>query len=408
MSGSGRKDKIKNAFEFSEDRVENWRADLEQLKHDLKWYNSAPFEKIGEENFNLMCEKIYNEIPELNDYELEYRFRELICSIGDGHIDMWSDKEFEKSLPLMIDELSDGYYVINAVNGNEKWIGEKINTINDLPIETVVEKFEKISNSESDNWKRAGAIDKLHDPHYYKLAGIQNKDNEDIIKINGEDVKAFNLFLNLNGWEKNFYIPNLSNFFIWSSVCSESPYDFVWLEDNNLLLIRFSSCEKEYEDYGLVDFGKDVKKEIIVKKPKALLLDLRGNGGGSSAALFTAFSEHFFKEYGFVDNPNFFIATDNQTFSAGVTTTKFVKEKWGATHIGEATGGSPYTTNVSETANKVLEHSGLNFRISSDRISDEMIANPTEIPDVEIKRTIDDILNDRDPVLEYVVEKIKQ
>ncbi len=320
---------------------------------------------------------------------------------------MWSNGERYLNLPIMIDELSDGFYVINAIDEYKDLIGEKVDTLNGVPVEELVEKFERISNSESEYWSRSGAIDKLHDIYFYKLVDLPPKD-DNIITLNGRDVRTIGYYdLSYAEWEIPLSVGNCPNFLVWSIYTDETPYKEEWYEDDKLLVIRFSSCQTEIDGYGLVAFGKDVKEAVMEKKPIALLIDLRENGGGSSAALYTAFSEKFFREGNFINSPNFYIATDNQTFSAGVTTAHFVKEKWGATHIGTPTGGSPFTTNVSTTAQKVLKNSKLLFRVSSEKVRKKMVETPSEIPDVEIKRTVEDILDGSDPVIEYVISEIK-
>ncbi len=140
------------ALEESSDLVnldaKKWREDLEQLKHDITWYNTSPFERYGEEKFNKLYDEIYQQIPNLTNNEIEFKFRELVYSIGDGHIDIWRDEESDYSLPIMIDECYDGYFVVNALDGYDDWIGQKVETINGQRIEDLVKKLEKISNSE--------------------------------------------------------------------------------------------------------------------------------------------------------------------------------------------------------------------------------------------------------------------
>ncbi len=379
-----------------------WIEDLEQLKHDISWYNASPFERYGEEAFNTLYDEIYNEIPILSDSQREYRFRELIYSIGDGHIDMWTERESDYSLPIMIDELQDGYFVVNAVKDYEDMIGEKISTINGEKIEYIIERLEKISNSENSYWQRAGAIDKLHKLYFYDLLGISNSDNH-ILTVNGNEIEFIDIVTAYYGeWVKPLEIASISNSSLRDSLIYENPYYYEFLDNDKLLYIRFSSCYYEDEAYPLIDFGKDILKEAVQKKPRVLLIDLRDNGGGRPSQLYAALAEEFFKETGFLNNPNFFVAINEHTFSAGVLTAHVLKNKFGGTLIGRPTGGSPYTTGVTDTANKILENTGISFRVSAAKVRKKMIENPSELPDIEIKKTSLDLMNDIDPVLDYV------
>ncbi len=403
VSESSNSDSQEFTHEMAEAEDQKWRDDLEQLKHDITWYNTAPFERYGEEAFNNLYDDIYQDIPYLSDNEIEYKFRELIYSIGDGHIDIWTENESDYSLPIMIDELDDGYYVVNVTKGYEGLMGEKVETINGHKIEDLIDKLEKISNSENKYWQRAGAIDKLHQAYFYNLLEIQEGRNKKI-KINDKEVKFINMFFSLGSleWVKPLELGSMPNSIVKEDAIYNTPYSYSFSEDGKILRINFSSCYYEYDDYSLVEFGKDIYSEAEIYKPEVLLIDLRDNGGGRASQLYAAISEKFFKEFGFINSPKFYVAINEGTFSAGVLTAHVLKDKFGATLIGTPTGGSPYTTGVTDTANKVLKNTGINFRVSSAKVGKKMIEHPSELPDVMIKRTFDDLKNDRDPILDYI------
>lgn len=380
-----------------------WQEDLEQLKNDITWYNTSPFQRYGEEAFYSLYQEIYNEIPNLNDEQREYRFRELIYSIGDGHIDMWTEHESDLGLPIMIDELKDGFYIVNAIKQYKHLIGERVETINGMPIDELVAKLEKISNSENQYWQRNQAIEKLHYAYFYKLLGIQNSD-ESVLTVNDKKIAFFDMIVGyfVMEWELPLKVGAIPNGIIKDATIFERPYHHEFLEDGRVLVITFSSCYYELEDYPLTQFGEDVLAEALEKKPEVLLIDLRDNGGGRASQLYAAFSERFFTETGFLNNPNFFVATDSGTFSAGVLTAHVLRGKFGATLIGTPTGGSPYTTGVTDTANKVLKNTGISFRVSAEKIGKKMIQHPSELPDYVIEKSSSDLQAGLDPVIEFV------
>lgn len=388
--------------ENDESDYEKWSADLKQLEEDITWYNAAPFERYGKDAFYQLYREIEAGLPSMTNSEREYKLRELIYSIGDGHIDMWTDKENAHGLPLMIDELKDGFYVINATVPYKSLVGQKIESINGVDVNEIVSKLERISNSENEYWRRSQAIEKLHYSYFYRLLGIEG-DNPEIILVNETPVKCFDM-LPLSAvfqWVKPFQLAEMPNGFIKEMIIYEAPYYYEFLEGDKVLRIVFSSCYHEDESYSLTDFGKDVLKDALLKKPEVLIIDLRDNGGGRASQLYAALPERFFKQTGFEKNPKFFVAIDEGTFSAGVLTAHVLKERFGATLIGTPTGGSPYTTGVTDTANKVLRNSGIQFRVSSEKVGKKMIENPTEHPDVLIEKTSADLNAGLDPVIEY-------
>ncbi len=398
--------------EMQDAEDQKWLDDLEQLKHDITWYNTSPFERYGEEAFNKLYDEIYQEIPNLTDNEREYRFRELVYSIGDGHIDIWRDEESDYSLPIMIDELYDGFYVVNALDHYEGMIGEKVETINGQKIEDLIKKLEKISNSENEYWQRAGAIDKIHHKFFYELLDIERSDGKVLINdknLDFIDAGSDDLYFS---WYRDLDICYLPNSSVSAFYTYFSPYEYGFLEKEfvveagEVLYLRFSSCYYEDETYPLTDFAEDLLNDALKHEPRVLIVDLRNNGGGNSSQIYAALTDKFFEQTSFVDNGNIFVVTNNNTFSAGAITAHVLKDKFGATIIGTPTGGSPFTTGVTDTANKVLKNTGINFRVSSAKVGKKMIANSSEIPDYIVRRTHEDIVNYNDPVLEYILQTI--
>ncbi|PID82878.1 MAG: hypothetical protein CSB15_01360 [Clostridiales bacterium] len=405
---SDKKEKVENSAVDKKDAkklsLKAWQEDLKQLDHDLRWYNTKPFERYGEDAFVKMYKKLEKDLPKLSDKQREWRFRELIYSIGDGHIDMWKKSKENRMLPLMIDELSDGYYVINATKEYKDLIGTKVKTINDTPVKDLISNFEKISNSESKHWQRTGAIEKLHYYYFYDL--INKKLKDDVVKINDKKVKLVNVdSLTLKSFVKKLNIGRLPQGFVRGKYTLETPYTHEWYNNDKLLVIRFSNHMDEKKGYSLFDFSEKVKKEIKKKNPKVLLVDFRDDGGGSVAAFSQFFDDEFFKKNGFTKKGRLFVATNRNTFSAGGISSALLKDEYGAIVIGTPTGGSPFTTNISTTGTKQLKNTGLFFRVSSAVVSEDMKNTPSLAPDKEIKYTIKDIMEDKNPIIDYVIKE---
>lgn len=387
--------------------VDEWVEDAKQLKHDIEWYNASPYERYGKEAFEREYGECIKAIADADTEEAkEFELRKLIYTIGDGHMDIWNIQDRMFSIPIMINKLSDGsYYIVNTTEEYKELFGKEVKFINGQPVARIIDKFGKISNSESEEWKLANALDKLHFKRFYVLSGYADETDTALV-VDGVSV-SFTGTLSPESWHKKFGVNNLTNFTFWAEHTQTVPYSTAWYDDDRVLVIEFRDFYAEKEDLSLYEWGLQVRREVEDKKPEVLLLDLRSNGGGSPSALYTALPESFFREAGFMNNPNFFVATNRQTFSAAVSATNFVKNTWGATHIGTATGGSVYTTIVSSTAQKELKNSGLRFRVSSGSVNKKINESPTVVPSVILDAGISDIEKDRDVVIDYVIEQTK-
>lgn len=386
---------------------QNWYKDILQFEKDINWYNVSPFEKLGEENFY----KAYNElISKLKDYsikKIEWEFRKLVFSLGDGHIDIWRVGENDSTLPIMIGKLEEGYFIVNAKKEYAHLIGERVDTIEGKKIEELISLFREVSNSENKYWNHTQAIDKLHFFYFYELAEIIDE-GKSFLMVNSHEIPKIETYANLdeNNWVNGIKLYNTPNSVISYSAKQKKPYSYSLDANNKIMKVVFSSAQAEIKEQGIIQFGEEVKKQMLKHRPQILIFDLRGNTGGSSASFTTGFPAKFFVETGFDNGRNLYIATDNGTFSAGAVTVRMLKQNYQAEQIGEETGGSAFTTNVSKTAQKTLENSGLNFRISSAKISKKMINNPTELPDTVIIRSKTDLLEKLDPIMEFLYMKL--
>lgn len=389
----------------------DWLEDLDQFKKDLEWYSISPYNRISKETFEEAYEQLKIDMPKLTDTQREWRMRALANAIGDGHIDMWRAGQSNESLPIVVQAYEDGYYIVNARNEYASLIGQRLLSIEGVSVQSLIASFKEISNQESEYWQLAGAIDKLHHPYYYKLLGLTLENNE--IKILTDtglevvDILTDGRIYEEEGWEKPHVIGHLSNYVLWGEYYTNKPYAQEWYEDNQLLVIRFTTCSEEDPNLKLYDFGQAVQANIKAYQPKLVLFDLRDNGGGFVSQMYEAFPESFFVKHDLVNTGRLYVATNWQTFSAGGMTANFLINQFGARHIGLPTGGSPHTTVVSSTANKILKNTGLAFRISSAEVSQKMIEQPSLVPQVMLWGQGQGGV-DQDPVIQYMIEQLKK
>lgn len=106
---------------------------------------------------------------------------------------------------------------------------------------------------------------------------------------------------------------------------------------------------------------------------------------------------------------NIYVLTDGMTFSAAAIISSHLKGRNRAVFVGEETGGTFNGTVAGIMPVLKLPHSKLKLRVGL------MTIKPTQQtkeegygvkPDIYIKPTIDDFLNERDPALEYVLKEI--
>lgn len=223
-------------------------------------------------------------------------------------------------------------------------------------------------------------------------------------------------------------------------------------DDYSYLRIRtFSSSTLSQAGFKFNRFLSDTFSELKKRQTENLILDLRGNGGGDDdfgATLVSYFADEPFRYfdniqvtdsyngYGRIEEKNgirymtshdglkewkpqkdrfkgnVFVLTDGFSFSTCAdVATVLDHNKW-ATLVGEETGGG-YDGNTSGSTQTItLPNSKIQVRIPMWMYTTANLGHKFygrgAIPDFPVEYSIQDYLNDRDPVLQKAIELIKQ
>lgn len=177
-------------------------------------------------------------------------------------------------------------------------------------------------------------------------------------------------------------------------------YWYKYLEHEKAVYFKYNSCFED-EDIGTI---KDMTDEIfdLIDRGKAdkLIIDVRNNSGGSDGYLNELIEGIKARN---INNPDkLFVIIGRETFSSAIIEAARLDEETNATLVGEMTSGKP--NHYGSVGHFELPNSKISIRYSTKHINIFKNQGNSLMPDVLKEVSIDDYINKKDPVLDYILQ----
>lgn len=364
--------------------------DTEYLLHKLPILHKNLYALITKEKFLNIGESIINKIKEKDFKETDFNLLllSLFSAIKDPHTSTYTNG---RKVPIYFEWVFDGYYPFVIPEDFEKFLGKKLIKVNGMDIEKFCKEEEKYIVFDNDEHKKTELARFLNDEYIIQYI-TQNTENN--IKYTFENSKT----ISLKTIDSNTPIKQTSIYRIEGNKYLNMRYSYYVEEEDDTLYLKYTRCREDPE-YKIKKFVKDIK--IILKSnPEKIILDLRNNPGGDSSFFSPILS--VLKTYKRANNPQIYCLINRRIFSSGILNTYDIKHKLNAILVGQPTGQG--VNHYGEIKKIVLPNSKIEIQYSSKyfKLIDD---DPHNIfPDVFIEPTIEDIMNGRDPVLEYCIK----
>ena len=385
-------------------RYNRWIEDIDMLSGELLKRHKNLFFQKSEKEFYTEIEDLKKDIKYYDDCELQIKLAKIVASFGDAHTSLAPIVRW--ILPFEFYWLSDGIYIIEALSEYEEMKYCKLISVNDIDINEIIEKLSLIISHENE-WYLKSQL-----PKYLQavdlLYGLEIIDEVDYVYINFEDIEGNIKTLRVKSFsvreaseEFKLITNNLSKYGN-VPLYRKSPHKYYWfeyLESFRIVYFKYNAC-RNMEDKSVDEFGKELIDFINKSKVEKLVIDLRNNFGGNSTLL-----EPLINSLSKLEKLNqkgkLFVIIGRETFSSALLNTLSLKEKTNAIFLGEPTGGKPNC--YGEVERFKLKNFGFAVSCSTKyykAIEDDEIS--TFAPDINIKLSIEDYMNNRDLCLEYV------
>ncbi len=360
------------------------------------------FSIISKEEFNTMTEQLIDQVDQLSNKQVFVELNKIIASVGDAHtsINYWDGYSY----PLQFYVLDGKVYVVNAGKDFEDMLFSQVIKINDVDINKVIEQLKTLISHENESWVSAMLPNYLQSPVYMYGLGILQNETETVFTVqkDGEEGKYTVPTLEygestelVNTKEKDVLLGTYNKY-----------YDYEYLTQDRALYFEYNACA-EMEDQSFADFNQEMMNRIENEEVDKIIIDLRSNSGGNSEILnpFTQRLNDYIKEKPEV---KIYTLVGRNTFSSGMFAIYRIKEAAPeAVSVGEPTGGAldcygevktmelPNTRIPISYSTKYFEFSK-NFSYKNEGVG-------TFLPDIVIQPTMEDYMNGKDVVLNYVL-----
>jgi len=361
-------------------------------------------------------------IPTLSDNEIIFGLAEIAAILADMHTAVVlpdSDRFLFRFVSL-----SDGFYCILAPKEFEHVLYSKLVNINGLDVDEVLSRFSRVVAHENEYWLRS-VIASVHimNGELLRYLGIVDDSNTAEFTFANAESEKFNIGIesvlvnandlsNLLGSRSAFFnldgIELIQHSFSDSLLMYSRPGDMFWFEyfpEESIMYLRISNFEIEapqgsfaeaHAYYQRYPFNQEILSLTAnARKIDKIIIDLRGNSGGTrwdnlNPILFN--NERINSVY---------LLLDSSSASASIMAASwFINNMENVYVVGEP-AGQPESF-FGGWRPQLLPNSGIEFSVSDGLFSLSNNKDTSLIPDIFIPLTIQDIINNHDPVLEFV------
>ena len=138
--------------------ADKWQEDLRFLQHTVHKDYSFLFKKVTADDFDAGVEKLYKEIPDMQEHEIIVGFARIVSLFGYGHTALWlysfgdQDRFKFHQVPFNMMAFSDGIYLQGVEKDYYNGLGAQVLEVEGIPIEEVLEMVKPAFPSENDQF----------------------------------------------------------------------------------------------------------------------------------------------------------------------------------------------------------------------------------------------------------------
>jgi hypothetical protein len=383
-----------------DERVERWRADLQQLATELPKLHLDLFFAQPREEWEAKVADLDAQLDGLEEHEIVVEFMRLVASVGDGHtaVQWWQGPVQRRSFPIQVHPFAGELRVVQAPRDLAWSLGAKVTAIGGRPIDEAWQRVAEIVPHDNDAAVAANAplyLETTWIAHALGLGHDRDHATFTVMTEAGEE-KALDVGPNGPGMGPQFGAePKVEP--LWRQRRGEA-YWFTIVPEQKLLYLQYNRCAEDPKR-PFAELVAELAKAADAETIETFLIDLRHNGGGNSLVLHPLYraigASKALRAKG-----HLFAAIGENTFSSAMINAVELKKGWNALLVGGPTGGKPKS--YGEIKYLELAHSKLKVSYSTKLFALLADDAPSVMPDLEAPVTWAHWKEGRDPALEAI------
>lgn len=392
-----------------------WQQDIRFLQKTINEKYPFLFKKITSEEFNTAADKLYMEVPNLEQHEVIVGLSRLVSLFKYGHTYVpFHQKPFEFSqFPFRLYQFKDEIYIQGSHKMYPKAVGAKVIAVEGKPILEVLKLIEPTVEAENSQYFKAYGINNIRYPEILHAQGI-TKVLQESVKLTLEKEGAqfeqeFTLLPNKKGVPTTYGFVQQKDDWLSARKQNNTPlylknldkiYYYEYLSKEKTVYVRHSRVRDDKSE-TIAAFYKRVFEFIEANDVEKLILDVRLNGGGNNY-LVKPIITGIIETKKINQEGKLFVITGRNTFSACQNLVNRLDNYTNAIFVGEPTSEN---VNFYGDATPVsLPNSKLKIRLSfawwQDKApweNDQWLA-----PQLSVEMSFDEYKNNEDPVLKAI------
>lgn len=371
--------------------------DVDALATDLPRLHVNLFFQVSRATFEGEAATLKSRVAELQDHEIVAGLMRLAALPGDAHtaISPFAYAGFRR-LPVRLRYFSDGLLVTAATPAGAPLLGRRVTRLGDLAEAEALARVRPVISTSNEAWLRAIGPNYLVIPELLHAQRVVASPEQVRIAAVGMDGSVVEAVL-APATDGAFTEVATAGVPLHRQRNTEN-YWFTRTADD-VVYLQYNRCQNAAAD-PMTSFARRLFDEVDRVPPRALVVDLRANGGGDSSVLEPVLQGLRSRRH-LVDSRRLFVLIGNATYSSALLNAITLKRQIGAVLVGEPTGGRP--NGYGETRSFTLPNSGLVVSYSTKYFASWPDGDPASLfPDVEAALSSADHLAGRDPAMEAV------
>ena len=382
-------------------RDDRWREDIAALAGIIQQRHPDPVRNVSREQLATAFETLSAQVPTLADYQIVLGMNRALALMGDAHtaLGAFGAAAGVRFFPLRLRHFAGGWYAVEANARLTAALGKRLLRIEGRPVEEIMEQVAKLIPHENDQWVLANAGNYLISPEVLHTLGVV-ADRNAAAAYNFEG--GLTLTARIEGGTLFRYPrpgapdPPLSQrnreYFYW----------FRWLEQEQLLYIKYDVCQQD-PALPMAEMARQALAAVPAGGPLRFVIDLRDNTGGNSAVtleLLNTLGEAF--ATGRIQVRDAFGIIGRNTFSSGLLAALELRSSGVVQLLGETAGQPP--NHFGDVFSFTLPNSRIGGQVSTREFRNPNIPGDLT-PDIPVDYTIEDWAAQRDPYLDAILRR---
>jgi len=415
------------AFAQNAMTAKKWQEDLRYLQNVITTERSNLFHVVTREEFEQTAEDLYGQIPTMQRHEIIVGLSRLVAMFRIGHTALpilpWRRNHdpnigFHR-FPLLVYLFPDGIYVRSAKEKYREAVGGRVLRLGNLPIEAALEALRPVVPWENEQYFRSAV------PYYLSCSEVLHASGviEDLQRmplVFEKDGKEQTIWLEAEEagrFYRDYGIVRLGDVWVDARQFATDPtplwlkkldrnFFYEYLPDSKTLYVRHSQVRNE-SDETVEAFFEKVFQFVDENEVEKFVLDLRLNGGGNNylnrPIIVGLIQARKINQHG-----RLFTILGRRTFSAAQNLVNEIEKYTETIFVGEPT--SENVNFYGDIVQKTLPNSGLSVRLSHLwwQNLDPRDTRQWTAPQIAVDMTFDDYRNNRDPVMEAILNYTPQ